>query len=77
MSDDNPIDDHLAYAGVRGTWGGSEPFGLRRADRRHHVYCVGKTGTGKSTLLRNLILQDIYAGHGVGLIDPHGDLRAR
>jgi len=38
------------------------------------VYLVGKTGTGKTTLLRNLIVQDIAAGRGVGVIDPHGDL---
>jgi hypothetical protein len=38
------------------------------------MYVIGKTGTGKSTLLRNLIIQDIEAGEGVGLIDPHGDL---
>ena len=38
------------------------------------MYCIGKTGTGKTTLLRNLILQDIYNGQGVGVIDPHGDL---
>jgi hypothetical protein len=60
--------------GRRDVWGGSIPFGICRADRRQHMYCLGKTGTGKSTLLRNVILQDIYAGHGVGLIDPHGDL---
>ena len=35
---------------------------------------IGKSGTGKTTLLRNLIVQDIEAGHGVAVIDPHGDL---
>jgi hypothetical protein len=64
----------LACIGNRENWGGTEPFGLFAADRRQHVYTIGKTGTGKTTLLRNLILQDIYAGRGVGLIDPHGDL---
>ena len=39
-----------------------------------HLYVLGGTGTGKSTLLFNMIIQDIRAGHGVGLIDPHGDL---
>jgi len=50
------------------------PVHLSMPDRRAHVHIVGKTGTGKSTLLRNLILQDIEAGHGVAIIDPHGDL---
>ncbi len=49
-------------------------FGIRQADRLSHTYIIGKTGTGKSTLLKNMILQDIEAGRGVCLIDPHGDL---
>jgi hypothetical protein len=47
---------------------------MEPAERRQHVYIIGQTGTGKSTLLRNLILQDIEAGRGVAVIDPHGDL---
>lgn len=43
-------------------------------DRRRHAYVVGKTGTGKSTLLKNMALQDIEAGRGVCVVDPHGDL---
>jgi tetratricopeptide (TPR) repeat protein len=43
-------------------------------DRMRHTYIVGRTGTGKSTLLQNMALQDIEAGRGVGVIDPHGDL---
>jgi len=66
--------EHTVYIGVRHRWGGPQPFGLSRGDRRHHLYLIGKTGTGKSTLLRNLIVQDIDAGEGVGVIDPHGDL---
>ena len=42
--------------------------------RARHCYIAGGSGTGKSTLLANMILQDIAAGHGVGLLDPHGDL---
>ncbi len=42
-------------------------------DRRRHTYIVGKTGTGKSEFLKEMILQDIEAGHGVCAIDPHGD----
>lgn len=60
--------------GHRQTWGGQQAVGIEAADRRQHVYVIGKTGTGKSSLLKNLIVQDIEAGDGVGLIDPHGDL---
>ena len=60
--------------GVREEWGRENAFVLSPRDRRHHLYAIGKSGTGKTTLLRNLILQDIAAGHGVGVIDPHGDL---
>src|SRR3954470_24552950 len=67
------MEDQISYIGKRQTWGVEEPFGIRRTDRPNHLYCVGKTGSGKTTMLRNLILQDIDAGHGVGLIDPHGD----
>jgi hypothetical protein len=52
-------------------------FGIRRADRRSHLYALGKTGTGKSNLLETLISQDIAAGEGVALLDPHGDLVER
>lgn len=50
------------------------PLWLSEAERRRHVYLAGKTGTGKSTLLLNLMLQDLAAGRGFALIDPHGDL---
>lgn len=49
-------------------------YGLRPDDRRRHVYIIGKTGMGKSTLLENMIHSDIMAGKGVAVIDPHGDL---
>jgi len=49
-------------------------FGIRRADRRTHMYLIGKTGTGKSTLLGVMIRQDMEKGHGLVLLDPHGDL---
>ena len=42
-------------------------------ERARHIYAIGRTGTGKTTLLRSLALQDIYAGRGVCVIDPHGD----
>jgi Type IV secretion-system coupling protein DNA-binding domain len=45
-----------------------------REDRERHVWIVGKSGSGKSTLLFNLAMSDIYAGEGVAIVDPHGDL---
>jgi hypothetical protein len=65
---------HFAQIGARYIGGSEMVFGLGHDDRRHHLYVIGQTGTGKTTLLRNLIIQDIAAGHGVGVIDPHGDL---
>ena len=52
-------------------------FGIKDEDRLLHVYVIGKTGTGKSTLLENMALQDLERGNGFALIDPHGDLVAR
>jgi hypothetical protein len=49
-------------------------FGIRHAGRRMHSFVIGATGQGKTTLLRNVMLQDIAAGHGVALIDPHSDV---
>ena len=49
-------------------------FGIKEKDRTGHIYCIGKTGVGKSTLLLNMAISDINAGNGVGIIDPHGDL---
>ncbi len=54
--------------------GADQAFGIKRRDRRSHMYLIGKTGTGKSTLLQRLICSDIAAGEGVAVIDPHGDL---
>lgn len=51
-----------------------QPFGIKRSDRRRHLYVVGKSGTGKSKLLELLIRSDIEAGKGVCVLDPHGDL---
>ncbi len=48
-------------------------FGIKTDDRRRHMYIVGKTGMGKSTMMENMVLDDIYSGHGIGLVDPHGD----
>lgn len=47
-------------------------FGIKTDDRRRHMYLIGKTGTGKTTMMENMVVEDIKAGRGVGLIDPHG-----
>lgn len=51
-----------------------ESIEIKTADRRQHLYVLGKTGTGKSTLIKNMAIQDIRNGAGVAVIDPHGDL---
>jgi len=48
-------------------------FGMKTDDRRRHVYIIGKTGMGKTTLMENIMLSDVYAGHGCCYVDPHGD----
>jgi type IV secretory pathway TraG/TraD family ATPase VirD4 len=52
-------------------------FGIKRQDRFLHTHIIGKTGTGKSTLLGNMAAQDLAGGNGFALIDPHGDLVER
>lgn len=54
-----------------------QPFGILQPDRLSHLYLVGKTGVGKSTMIETLIHQDIVAGRGCALVDPHGDLAER
>lgn len=64
----------LAVIGRAGTDERAIPFGIQQEDRMRHLSVTGKTGMGKTTLLKNLISDDIAAGRGVALIDPHGDL---
>lgn len=52
-------------------------FGIKDQDRLGHIYVLGKTGVGKSTLLLNMALTDIARGNGIGVIDPHGDLASQ
>ena len=49
-------------------------FGIKLDDRRRHMYIIGKTGMGKSTMIENMVVNDILAGHGLALVDPHGDM---
>jgi hypothetical protein len=64
----------MSIIGTTFGWGSDIPVELPDEDRRRHIYIIGQTGTGKTTLLRNLTIQDIHEWRGVGLIDPHGDL---
>ena len=67
-------DETCIIIGERDGWGVPQRFGISKLDERQHIYIIGKTGSGKTTLLHNLISQHIALGHGVGVIDPHGDL---
>lgn len=67
------IRDEISYLARVWNRGEVKNFGILQDDRRRHTYIVGKTGMGKSTLLTNMVLQDIHNGHGVCFIDPHGD----
>ena len=69
ISDHKPT--YLAKANFRNR---NTLFGIKQSDRMMHQYLVGKTGTGKSTLLKAQILQDIHSNRGCALVDPHGDL---
>jgi hypothetical protein len=53
--------------------GASEPFGIKRDDRRRHMYIIGKSGMGKTKLQESLVNRDIEMGEGVAVMDPHGD----
>jgi DNA helicase HerA-like ATPase len=69
-----PPSSDLTVLGEAERGDGAARFGLTPAERRQHLYVVGKTGTGKSTLLARIAGQDLAAGRGHALIDPHGDL---
>jgi Type IV secretion-system coupling protein DNA-binding domain len=64
---------NITYFGQVQTKSEVKTFGILDEDRRKHMYILGKTGMGKSTLLENLIVQDIYNDKGLCFIDPHGD----
>lgn len=67
----------ISYFGRTNTRNNHRDFGIWQADRLFHFYVIGKTGTGKTTLLETLAIQDIHGGRGVAVIDPHGDLAER
>jgi hypothetical protein len=70
----DPADPQISFFGQTNFRGYRERFGIRRFDRRRHLYLLGKSGTGKSCLLELLIKSDIEQGYGCAVLDPHGDL---
>ncbi|MEK7513182.1 MAG: type IV secretion system DNA-binding domain-containing protein, partial [Patescibacteria group bacterium] len=69
-----PLEKDVVYFGRINFRNQNRLFGVKRKDRRQHVYVVGKTGTGKTTLLHNMMIQDIANGEGMCVVDPHGEL---
>ncbi len=67
-------DKDISLFGITNYHNNFDQFGIKRVDRRRHLYAVGKSGSGKSKLLELLIYSDIMSGKGVGVLDPHGDL---
>ncbi len=67
------IDPTINFFGMTNYRNQNRRFGIKIDDRRRHMYLVGKTGMGKTTILENMVINDIYSGHGIGLVDPHGD----
>lgn len=69
--DEEPRD--VVYFGRTNFRNKDQLFGIKRKDRRQHMYVIGQTGTGKSAMIHNMIIQDIANGEGVCLVDPHGE----
>jgi len=66
------MDNRITYFAMTDARNKQVPFGIKAEDRTRHVYVIGKTGMGKSTLLENMAVQDIKFGDGLAFIDPHG-----
>ncbi|MDD5752907.1 MAG: type IV secretion system DNA-binding domain-containing protein [Candidatus Pacebacteria bacterium] len=65
--------ENITFFGKTTFRGEKKRFGIKDDDKRRHVYIIGKTGMGKTELLKNMVVQDILNGKGVGFIDPHGE----
>jgi CxxC-x17-CxxC domain-containing protein len=68
-----PLNKDITYLGLSTFRDKNVLFGIKRRDRRQHVYILGKSGTGKSALMFNMIIQNIQNGEGVCMVDPHGE----
>lgn len=71
---DNSEKNQVTLIGMTDYKGEYDKFGIRTEDKFRHIYIVGKTGTGKSTFISNMIKSDMITNNGLCLIDPHGDL---
>ena len=70
---DHDHDEEINFFAMTNFRNQGRKFGIKTDDRRRHMYVVGKTGMGKTTMLENMIVNDINAGHAVAIVDPHGD----
>ena len=68
------MSNDITYIGETNWRDEKKKFGIKNQDRLRHIYCIGQTGVGKSTLLLNMAIQDIQHGNGLCVIDPHGDI---
>lgn len=66
--------DHVNFFGKTVFKNRDTIFGIKDIDRRRHIWAIGKTGTGKSTLIANMAIDDLKKDRGLAIIDPHGDL---
>ncbi len=72
MVEKNNKNNNVTYFAETNFRNERKKFGIKRHDRTKHLYIIGKTGMGKTTLLENMAIQDILKGEGVGIVDPHG-----
>ena len=71
--DKNSVNNEINFFGETTFRNQRKKFGIKTDDRRRHVYAIGKTGVGKTVMLKNMAIQDIQQGKGIGFIDPHGE----
>ncbi len=75
MTEDRAFQNNtdILYLGKSNFRGSDKIFGIKNKDRFQHMYIIGQTGTGKTSFMRNLAIQDIEAGRGMAVVDPHGE----
>jgi len=67
-------DNDITALGITDFRSSEVKFGIKKNDRKYHMYIIGKSGTGKSTFIENMCFSDIVKNHGMAIIDPHGEL---